>query len=106
MKKQKLLCAMAITLFLQTSPAFSIEAPRDFQLEGTGPTPTQEQEQRQNQTNGVQLITEKERAEFLARMRAAKNNEEQEQIRREIHETMQERAKSRGFSLPDRPSEP
>jgi hypothetical protein len=39
-------------------------------------------------------------------MRAAKNNEEQEQIRREIHETMQERAKSRGFSLPDRPSEP
>lgn len=107
MKKQKLLYAMAITLFLQTSLVFSIEAPRDFQLEGTGPTPSQEQEEKQNQQrNNVQLITEEERAEFLARMRAAKTNEEQEQIRREIRKIMQERAGSRGFSLPDLPAEP
>jgi hypothetical protein len=108
MKKQLLLYTMAITLFLQTSLAFSINAPKGFRFEGTDPTPSQEQEERQNQkkTNGVQLITEEERAEFLAKMRAAKTNEEQEQIRREIHNIMQERARSRGFSLPDRPAEP
>lgn len=108
MKKQILLYTMAITLFLQTGLAFSINAPKDFRLEGTAPAPPQEQEKKQNQkkTDGVQLITEEERAEFLARMRAAKTNEEQEQIRREIHRIMQERAKPRGFSLPSRPAEP
>lgn len=106
MKKQILLCAVAIFLFLQTGPAFSVNAPKDFRFEGTTPTPLQEQKEKQNQTNynGVQLLTEVERDEFVTRMRAAKTNEEQEQIRREIHEIMQERAKSRGFSLPGRPA--
>lgn len=108
MKKQILLYTMAITLFLQTGPAFSINAPKDFRFEGTAQTPSQEQGKKQNQkkTDGLQLITEEERAEFLARMRAAQTNEEQEQIRMEIHKIMQERTKSRGFSLPGRPAEP
>lgn len=108
MKKQILLYTMAISLFLQTGPAFSINAPKDFRLEGTTPTPRQVQEEKQNQTqtNDVQLLTEVEKAEFLARMQAAKTNEEQEQIRREIHKVMQERARSRGFSLPGRPAWP
>ncbi|MGB3225084.1 MAG: hypothetical protein WBB23_19990 [Desulforhopalus sp.] len=108
MKKQILLYTMAITLFLQTGPAFSINAPKGFRFEGTSPTPVEEQEQKQYQkkNDGVQLITEKERAEFLARMRAAKTDEEQKQIRLEIYKIMQERARSRGFSLPGRSAEP
>jgi hypothetical protein len=106
MKKQLLLYTMAITLFLQTGLAFSINAPKDFRIEGTAPTPPQEQEEKQNQKKTNGLITEEERAEFLTRMRAAKSNEEQEQIRLEIHKIMQERAKSRGISLSGRPAEP
>jgi hypothetical protein len=106
MKKQILLYTMAITLFLHIGLAFSINAPKGFRFEGTAPTPSQEQEEKQNQQKTNGLITEEERAEFLARMRAAKSNEEQEQIRLEIHKVMQERAKSRGFSLPGRPAEP
>lgn len=96
---------MAFTLFLQTGVAFSINAPKDFRLEGTGTTAPQEQEGKENQinTDGALLITAEERAEFLTRMRGAKTNEEQEQIRMEIHKIMQERAGSRDFSLTGRP---
>ncbi len=107
MKKQILLYTMAITMFLQTGPAFSLDAPRDFKLESTPPTPAQEQSEKQNEqgTNNAQLLTEEERAEFIAGMQSAKTNEEQEQIRREIHRIMQERARSHGLFLPGRPSE-
>lgn len=108
MKKQILLYTLAISLFLQTGLAFSINAPKGFRFEGIAPTPSQDQEkiQSQKKTYGVQLITEEERAEFHTRMRAAKSNEEQEQIRLEIHKIMQERGKSGGFPLTDRSAEP
>ncbi len=52
---------------------------------------------------GSQLMTAQERAEFRARMRAAKTLEEREQIRLEHHKAMQERAKAQGKTLPDTP---
>ncbi len=52
---------------------------------------------------GRQLMTEQEQLEQRARMRAAKTEEEREQIRAEHHERMQERAQERGLSLPDQP---
>lgn len=49
-----------------------------------------------DQGKGRQLMTEQERNEFQSRMRSAKNPEEQEQIRRENHQLMQERSKRQG----------
>lgn len=51
-----------------------------------------------DQGKGRQLMTEQERNEFQSRMRSAKNPEEQEQIRRENHQLMQERSKRQGGS--------
>ena len=52
---------------------------------------------------GSQIMTQKERNEFRAKMRAGKTAEEREQIRMEHHESMKERAKTKGISLPDEP---
>jgi hypothetical protein len=48
-------------------------------------------------------MTEQERNEFRAKMRAAKTAEEREQIRKEHHERMKARAEERGLKLPDEP---
>jgi len=61
------------------------------------------QQQTQEQIYGSQLMTEQERIEHRSRMRAAKTVEEREQIRKEHHERMKERAKQRGVTLPDEP---
>ncbi len=55
------------------------------------------------QIYGSQLMTRQERNEYRIRMRAAKTVEEREQIRKEHHERMKERAKERGVTLPDEP---
>jgi hypothetical protein len=52
---------------------------------------------------GSQLMTQQERAEYQARMRAATTEQEREQIRLEHHAQMQERAKQQGVTLPDEP---
>jgi hypothetical protein len=75
------------------------------------PAQTQTQDQAQDQTKqqtqqriyGSQLMTKQERLEYRARMRAAKTQQEREQIRTEHHQRMQERAKARGMTLPDMP---
>jgi len=63
------------------------------------------QTQQEEQIYGSQLMTQEERAEYQAKMRAAKTAEEREQIRNEHHERMKERAKERGVTLPDEPSD-
>ena len=67
------------------------------------PAKEQAQPQKQEQIYGSQLMTPQERSEHRAKMRAAKTAEEQEQIRKEHHKLMQERAKERGVTLPDAP---
>jgi len=52
---------------------------------------------------GSQLMTKEEKAQERAKMRTAKTAEEREKIRKEHHESMQERAKERGLTLPDDP---
>lgn len=59
--------------------------------------------QAQEQIYGSQLMTEQEREEYRAKMRAATTAEEQEKIRNEHHEQMKARAKERGVTLPDEP---
>jgi len=63
----------------------------------------QVQTQEQEQIYGNRLMTERERAEYRARMRAVKTTEEREQIRKEHHELMKERAAGQGVTLPDEP---
>lgn len=62
------------------------------------------QAQDQEPIYGSQLMTQQERIEQRDKMRAAKNVEEREQIRKEHHERMKERAKERGVALPDEPT--
>jgi hypothetical protein len=57
----------------------------------------------QQQIYGSQLMTQQERNEYQAKMRAAKTAEEREQIRKEHHEQMKERAQAHGITLPDEP---
>lgn len=52
---------------------------------------------------GHQLMTDAERAEYRAKMRALKTPEEREAFRAEHHKLMQERAKERGVTLPEMP---
>ncbi len=59
--------------------------------------------QEQEQIYGSGLMTKQERAEYRAKLRAAKTEEEREQIRKEHHERMKERAKAQGVTLPDEP---
>jgi flagellar biosynthesis/type III secretory pathway protein FliH len=65
-------------------------------------TPDKDQIQ-DRQIYGSQLMTQQERSEYRARMRAAKTQEEREQIRKEHHEQMKARAKEKGVTLPDEP---
>ena len=88
-KKPLLISAMASSLLFAIPAAFAADPPA--------------QNQAQEQIYGSQLMTPQERTEYQAKMRAAKTNEEREQIRAQHHEEMQERAKQRGMTLPDEP---
>ena len=92
MLKQTLI-ATAITGVLALSSGFAAAA---------GQERTQ-QAQKQQQVYGSQLMTKQERIEQRSKMRAAKTAEEREQIRKEHHERMEERAKERGVTLSDEP---
>lgn len=61
------------------------------------------QVQKREQIYGSQLMTPQERKEHRAKLRAAKTEQEREQIRIDHHKLMQERAKERGVTLPDAP---
>lgn len=88
-KKPLLISAMASSLLLAFSPGFAADPPA--------------QKQAQEQVYGSQLMTEQERSAYQSKMRAAKTNEEREQIRAQHHKEMQVRAKQQGVTLPDEP---
>ncbi len=52
---------------------------------------------------GSQLMSQEERTVYHTKMRAAQTEGEREHIRKEHHQSMQERAKLRGVTLPDEP---
>jgi hypothetical protein len=85
--------------------ATAISLHTGFALAATAPSSTQKNVQTEDsdQIYGSQLMTPPERTEFRAKMQAAKSVAEQEQIRNEHHKAMQERAASRGITLPDQP---
>lgn len=57
------------------------------------------------QVRGSEMMTREERAEHRKKMREAGNREEREQVRKEQHERMKERAKEQGKEMPDQPPE-
>lgn len=70
------------------------------------PAPAKKQEQVKKQEEvvyGRQMMTREEIAEYRARMRAAKTQEERDKIRREHHDKMVVRAKERGVTMPPDP---
>lgn len=94
MKRPLMVSALATALSLPTG--FALAADPE-------PAPAKAQTPKSEQIYGSQLMTPQERAEYRAKMSAAKTVEEQEQIRKEHHEQMKERAKARGVTLPDEP---
>ncbi|MFO7581169.1 hypothetical protein [Guyparkeria sp.] len=52
---------------------------------------------------GSELMTQEERLEYRQRMQSAQDAEEQERIRTEHHEQMQQRAREQGVELPEEP---
>lgn len=93
MKQDSFLSAILTTLVIFSS-GLVIAADQDR---------TQMRQETQQQIYGSSMMTDQERSEYRARMRNAKTAEERQQIRNEHHERMQERAKSRGITLPDTP---
>lgn len=93
MKKQSLIMS-ALTIALMLSSGWVLAAEQ---------VPVQEKAQTQKQVYGSQLMSKQERAEHRAKMRAAKSAEEREQVRKEHHERMKERANAQGLTLPDEP---
>ncbi|MEF8723500.1 MAG: hypothetical protein V5B30_13155 [Candidatus Accumulibacter delftensis] len=67
------------------------------------PQAATEKAQGQKQVYGSQLMTQEEQMAYRAKMGATKTTEEREQLRKEHHEQMQERAKARGVTLPAEP---
>lgn len=59
--------------------------------------------QSQEVVYGWELMNEKERQEYQARMRSLRTDQEREALRAEHHKQMQERAKAQGKTLPDMP---
>lgn len=93
---------MHSSIIISSLLALLLAASSGVWAQGTS-TPAKEQVQKQEQIYGSQLMTQKERNEHRAKLRAAKTAQEREQIRLEHHKQMQERAKERGVTLPDEP---
>lgn len=94
MKRSCMISALVTALALPTG--FALAADPE-------PTPATAQTPKPEPIYGSQLMTPQERTEYRTKMSAAKTVEEQEQIRKEHHEQMKERAKARGVTLLDEP---
>ena len=86
------LFALVIVLSLSAGSALAADQER-----------AQERVQKQEQIYGSQLMTQQERTEYRGKMRTSKTAEEREQIRKEHHERMKERAAERGINLTEEP---
>lgn len=91
-----------VLMFMLAGPVPAVDQDRDRdQLQEQD----QERLQDREQIYGSQLMTPEERSEYRNQLRAAKSAKEREQIRKEHHERMRERAKEQGVMLPDEPPE-
>lgn len=99
MSKYKSFAALAVAAAL-SFPLLSLAQDRDQTRDQLR---DQTRDQTQSNVYGWQLMTQQERAEYGARMRSLRTEQERERFRLEHHERMQERARARGITLPDEP---
>lgn len=92
--KKSTVTTMAIACVLLTPTAFAWALDQETEQQ----VRVQEQQER---IYGSQLMSEQERTEYRARIRAAKTTEEQNEIRAEHHERMRVRAQEQGLELPE-----
>ena len=64
-----------------------------------------DQDRAQAPIYGSQLMTERERQEHRTKMRSFKTEQERETYRLAQHKKMQERARAKGLTLPDAPTQ-
>jgi len=93
MKPQKILVVSALVSILSLPAGVVLAADQTRDQEQT-------RTQMQDKIYGRQFMTEQERTEYLAKIRAAKTAEEQQQIREEHRERMKKRTNKRGQTLP------
>jgi hypothetical protein len=91
---QRILVLFTLTILLSLPTGSALTADQE---------PAQESVQKQEQIYGSQLMTQQERTEYRAKIGTAKTAEEREQIRKEHHERMKERAAERGITLTEEP---
>lgn len=82
MKQALIMSLLIVALILAAAPAFADD---------------------QKMVYGSQLMTDQEKTEFREKLRTAKTDEERDQLLKEHHEQMMERAKEKGLTLPDEP---
>src|SRR5512139_126490 len=90
-------------LALSVCMTLGIAAPVAAQTQFREQAESQVQKQEQERIYGSELMTPRERAEYQARMRAAKTEQERNNLRLQHHKEMQERARAQGKTLPDMP---
>jgi len=91
---------VAATVAAFALPALAADAP---QVKEKEQAKEQTKEQARERIYGSQMMTPEERRVYHNQMRAAKTQEEREQIRHAHHDEMVNRAKARGITLPDEP---
>jgi hypothetical protein len=82
MKPALIMSLLIVALILVAAPAFADD---------------------QQVVSGSQLMTDQEKIEFREKLHNAKTDEERDQLLKEHHEQMMERAKEKGLTLPDEP---
>jgi hypothetical protein len=95
--------AGAMTIFAVTTFAQQKTEQTEQKDRERAQTQAEKPQQIRERVYGSQLMTRKERAEYHARMRELKTDQERQQFRLEHHQKMQARAKEHGKSLPDMP---
>lgn len=94
--KKRIIMASAMAALMSLPAGLALSADQQ-------PQESKTRTENQGQIYGSQLMTQQERLEYRERMRAAQSEEERQQIRNEHHQTMQERARERGLTLPESP---
>lgn len=97
--KSKRLLLLVITLLLPTGVIIAADQDRDRDQ-------IRDQTQIQDQDKmiyGWQLMSPKERADHRAKMQSLKTEQERMAYREEHHKLMQQRAKEKGVTIPDKP---
>jgi hypothetical protein len=92
MKQLLIASVLAVALSLNIGSALAVDLT---------PVGENNQTQKSEQIYGNQLMTQKERIEYRAKMGEAKNDDEREKIRKKHYNAMRIRAKARGVFLPD-----